>query len=81
VRGSEQKFGSKSVDDNWDGLNVQSVLKPHSGPKCFSNRKANLLNRDDLLTSLDAFKTPSTTICTVSPNLVLFTPKIFSEVI
>ena len=22
VRGSEQTFGCKSVDDNWDGLNV-----------------------------------------------------------
>jgi hypothetical protein len=70
-----KKFGSKSVDENWDGLNIQSVLKPHSGPIRFSNRNANLLNRDDLLTSLDTFKTPSTTLCTVSPNLVLFKPK------
>jgi len=51
-----KKFGSKSVDDNWDGLNVQSVLKPPSRPVSFSNRHANLLNRDDLLTSLDTFK-------------------------
>jgi hypothetical protein len=76
-----KKLDSKSVDDNWDGLNVQSVLKPHNRPVSFSIRHANLLNRDDLLTSLDTFKTPSTTLYTVSPNLVLFTPKNFAEVI
>ena len=42
-----KKFGSKTGDDNWDGLNVQSVLKSHSGPVSFSNINANLLNRDD----------------------------------
>jgi hypothetical protein len=31
VWGSEQKFGCKSVDDNWDGLNVHSVLQVGCG--------------------------------------------------
>ena len=29
--GNEQNFGCKSVDDNWDGLNVYSVVKVGSG--------------------------------------------------
>jgi len=31
VRGSEQKFGYASVDDNGDGLNVESVVQVDSG--------------------------------------------------
>ena len=31
MRGSEQTFGCKSVDDNVDGLNVQSVVQMGSG--------------------------------------------------
>ena len=31
MRGSEQKFGCNSVDDNGDGLSVQSVVQVGSG--------------------------------------------------
>ena len=31
VRGSEQTFGCTSVDDNWDGFSVYSVVQVGSG--------------------------------------------------